>query len=60
VTVTLPETPTVEAIPFDAIDRDAEDPFAATESRPAARLDLLYAPGSSDRSVFAVPLEGAS
>jgi hypothetical protein len=58
--VTLPETPTVEAIPFDAIDRDAEDPFAATESRPATRLDLLYGPGSSDRPVFAVPLEGSS
>jgi len=60
VPVTLPETPTVEAIPFDAIDRDAEDPFAATESRPATHLDLLYAPGSSDRPVFAVPLEGSS
>ena len=60
VTVSLPETPTVEAIPFDAIDRDADDPFAATESRPATRLDLLYAPGSSDRPVFTVPLEGSS
>jgi hypothetical protein len=60
VTVDLPETPTVEAIPFDAIDRDAENPYAAAGTRPATRLELLYGPGETRRPVFAVPLEGSS
>ena len=60
VTVDLPEAPTVEAIPFDDIDREASDPYAAAESRPVTRLELLYGPGETRRPVFAVPLEGSS
>jgi hypothetical protein len=60
VTVALPATPTVEAIPYDAIDREASDPYAAAESRPVTRLELLYGPGETRRPVFELPLEGSS
>jgi hypothetical protein len=60
VTVSLPETPTVEAIPFDDIDREASDPYAAAEPRPVTRLELLYGPGETSRPVFEIPLEGSS
>jgi hypothetical protein len=44
----------------DEVDRDAAEPFAATDRRPATRMQVSYAPESSSRPLFAVPLEGSS
>ncbi|AXG09365.1 hypothetical protein [Haloplanus rubicundus] len=60
VTLSLPATPTVEAIPHGDIDHEAANPYAAADPRPVARLELLYGPGETRRPVFAVPLEGSS
>jgi hypothetical protein len=60
VTLSLPETPTVEAIPYEAIDHEAANPYAAADSRPVARLELRYGPGETRRPVFELPLEGSS
>lgn len=54
VTAPLPESPTVSAIPYDAVDHEAAEP------RPVTRLELLYGPGETRRPVFGVPLEGSS
>jgi hypothetical protein len=60
VTVDLRERPTVGVIHPDEVDRDAAEPFAATDRRPATRMQVSYAPESSSRPLFAVPLEGSS
>jgi hypothetical protein len=60
VTVELRETPTVRVIHPDDIDWDAENEFAAADPRPATRMQLAYAPESSYRPLFEVPLEGSA
>ena len=60
VTLPLPETPTVEALPYEAVDHEAATPYAAAEARSVTHLELLYGPGETRRPVFAVPLEGSS
>jgi hypothetical protein len=59
-TVDLRDRPAVGVIDPDEIDRDAADPYAAAEPTPATRMQVSYAPDSSSRPLFAVPLEGSS
>jgi hypothetical protein len=59
-TVDVRDRPTVGVIDPDEVDHDAADPYAAAEPRPATRMQVSYAPSSSSRPLFAVPLEGSS
>jgi hypothetical protein len=56
VTVDVGDVPAVTVIHPDQIDHGADDPYADGESRRATRLDLEFGTGSSDRTLFVVPL----
>ena len=58
VTVNRQDIPDVSVIHPDDIDWGAEDQYAASEPRPATRIELRYAPANGYRPVFAIELEG--
>jgi hypothetical protein len=60
VTVDLDDVPSVTVIDEDDVDFDAEDPYADGEPRRPTRIDLVFSPAGSYRTLFSVELEGSA